>query len=149
MAEPYTGLVVTTGVSFDSQQIHGLTCLTMVRFHTPKAITLLIVMLLLLPLQGHARMLNAEAAMPCTMEHHGMASAEAMMMGQADHPCDAGTPCKASCQDCGGCSHCPAGIAATLPPPGARFVPPVYAASSGAAYSSIVLFKDSPPPRNS
>lgn len=119
----------------------------MFRHYSPTAILPLIVFLLLLPLQGHARMMKAEAPMPCAMEHHGMQGMSTMMSMQGDHPCDSGTPCSADCLACAGCTHCPAGIALTPHNSPSRFVTPRYAVQSEPAYSSISLFQDHPPPR--
>lgn len=118
----------------------------MPRFHAPQAILLLIVMLLLLPLQGHARMVVINATKPCAMEQHGMHGVDAVAPDRV--PCERGNPCSADCQACAGCFHCPAGITLGIAAPTSRFVPPVYTAHAGPDYSSIPLYKDHPPPRN-
>lgn len=119
----------------------------MFRRHSPTAILPLIVLLLLLPLQGHARMMKAEAPMPCLMEQHTMQGVSTMISMQGDLPCDSGVPCSADCQHCAGCAHCPAGIALTFHSLPSRFVTPRYAVQAEPAYSSISLFQDHPPPR--
>jgi hypothetical protein len=135
-------------VMFDSKQIRGLTSLSMTRRHPTLASLLLVLPLLLLPLQGHARMAPADAAMPCATGQYGMHDTEAVSAGQADHQlCDAGSPCGTECQNCAGCSHIQAGIAIMLQAPPPRQVPAGYLLSAGQAYTSITLFTDHPPPR--
>lgn len=119
----------------------------MTRRH-PILASLLILPLLLLPLQGYARMVSADAAMPCATEQHGMHGTEAASAGQTDHHlCDSGSPCGTECQNCAGCSHIQAGIAIMLQAPPPRQVPAGYLLSAGQAYTSITLFTDHPPPR--
>jgi hypothetical protein len=119
----------------------------MTRRHPTLAILLLILSLLLLPLQGHARVALADAPMPCAMEHHGMHGAEAPSAVPSTHPCDTGSHCGTECQECAGCGHFPAGIAVMFQPPLPQPEPPGYAPPAGQAYTSITLFADHPPPR--
>lgn len=119
----------------------------MSRPQTTIALLLLVIPLLLLPLQGHARGAHTSVAMPCAMHHHGMQDAQAMDAVQAEHPCDTGSPCGAQCQNCAGCAHCPVGIVLGVQAPLPRLTPTSYTFQSGQSFSSITLFKDHPPPR--
>lgn len=115
-------------------------------FRTAKAIVPLVILMLLLPLQGHARL--AAAAMPCPMEHPAMHDVGGMPDRPMDQPCDSGAPCSLQCIDCASCAHAVTGMAVSDLPSQAKPGAPVYTPQPIAAFSSTILFQDHPPPRN-
>ena len=120
----------------------------MTRFHTVMAIVPLLLLLLLLPLQGHARLAADAVSMPCTMEHQPLHGVELVPGEPMEHPCDSGAPCGLQCLDCANCAHAVSGMALSCRPSQATPDSPVYTPQPAVAFSSTALPQDHPPPRN-
>lgn len=100
-------------------------------------------MLLALPLQGHARM--ASDTMPCDMAGHAQSVAMPGMMDEqsaGEH-----SSCLIACDDCAACGHLTPGVPQPLQTPASIIMPGSYVAQAVAAYTSITLYREPPPPR--